>query len=181
MTHNYDRAIDHIRSIWPEAVNVEDSAEQLVAELKRTKRAFRSLTRDDFLKVLTFPSTDDLCDRCGAKAPLFHDDGDSVCENCITPLPMIEIPHEGNEEESCLLTPKKKRGSHADCDHPATKAARAKCRKERYAALFPEIDYWAFTKKEREFIDALAEDVDPESITLDMIADYMVEEEHGDY
>lgn len=163
MSSNYDRALNTIFSLYPYALNIEDSAQAIAQHCRDKKVSLRSLSKAKFESFLTFPSTDDLCDRCGAKAPLFHDEGDSVCENCITPLPEDDAP-----------APKKRtRSSHADCDHPATKVARAKCRRARAkAALFTEIDYLAMNEEEREIIDLLAKDHAPEAITLDMIADH---------
>lgn len=60
------------------------------------------------------------CDRCNRKQELYHDEesGLSLCEDCADGREPVKVSH----------------SSHANCEHEATKAARAKCRRERAKA-----------------------------------------------
>lgn len=64
------------------------------------------------------------CDGCGKNRELFHPDetGSAVCTDCAARF-----------EKTGTFTPRTM-SSHSACDHPTTKAARAKCRRERAEA-----------------------------------------------
>lgn len=82
----------------------------------------------DTERTITMPTTDTLTVAC----PKCHADAGSPC---VTATGKKSAPHTDRTKAAAAARPAKRvTSSHAACDHPSTKAARAACRRERAKA-----------------------------------------------